>query len=75
MPRGDGTGPAGQGGGGGRGMGRGQGQGRGRMGGPFAAGPGGNCTCPKCGCTVPHVVGQPCNQRACPQCGTQMSRQ
>jgi len=73
MPRGDGTGPGGQGRGGGRGMGRGQG--RGRMGGPFAAGPGGNCLCPNCGHTVPHIVGQPCNQKTCPKCGTRMTRQ
>lgn len=52
-----------------------QGQGRGRMGGPYAAGPGGNCVCPKCGATVPHVAGQPCNQRDCPKCGTKMTRQ
>jgi len=75
MPRGDGTGPGGQGPGSGRGMGQGQGQGRGRMGGPFAAGPGGNCACPKCGHQTPHVVGQPCNQRDCPKCGTKMTRQ
>jgi hypothetical protein len=75
MPRGNGTGPAGQGRGGGRGMGRSQGLGRGRMGGPFAAGPGGNCVCPKCGATVPHVVRQPCNQKDCPKCGTKMTRQ
>ncbi len=74
MPRGNGTGP-GQGCGTGRGMGRGQSQGRGLMGGPFAAGPGGNCLCPNCGNTVPHIVGQPCNQKVCPKCGTRMTRQ
>ena len=68
MPRGDGTGPIGGGGGG-------RGQGRGRMGGPFAAGPGGFCICPKCKTTVPHVPGQSCNQITCPQCGAQMTRQ
>jgi hypothetical protein len=57
-----------------RGNGTGQGQGRGRMGGPFAAGPGGNCVCPSCGTIVPHIVGQPCNQRSCPKCGTKMTR-
>jgi hypothetical protein len=75
MPRGDGTGPAGPGGGAGRGMGRRQGQGRGRMGGPFAAGSGGNCVCPNCGHTTPHVAGQPCNQKNCPKCGARMTRQ
>ena len=64
MPRGNGTGP---GGGGGRGRGRG--------GGPFAAGPGGNCVCPKCGHKEPHIVRQPCNQKNCPKCGTIMTRQ
>jgi len=68
MPKGDGTGPFS---GGGRGSGGG---GRGRMGGPFAAGPGGNCVCPKCNHTVSHTPGQPCNQKACPQCGTMMTR-
>ena len=73
MPRGDGTGPTGQGPGTGRGMGRGQG--RGRMGGPFAAGPGGNCVCPNCGAAVVHAAGQPCNAKSCPKCGTKMTRQ
>jgi len=72
MPRGDGTGP---GGGTGRGMGRGKGLGRGRMGGPFAAGPGGNCVCPKCGYQAPHMVGHPCSQNVCPECRTKMTRQ
>jgi hypothetical protein len=82
MPRGDGTGPMGQGPGTGRGMGggrgqgpgQGQGQGRGRMGGPFAAGPGGKCVCLKCGNVVPHAAGQPCAQMICPACGTAMTR-
>jgi len=63
MPRGDGTGPP-----------RGGGRGRGRMGGPLAAGPGGGCVCPRCGHRVAHAVGQPCNQKACPKCGTTMTR-
>lgn len=63
MPRGDGTGPP-----------TGGGRGRGRMGGPFAAGPGGYCVCPKCGNRVPHPQGQPCNQMTCTKCGTAMAR-
>lgn len=73
MPRGDGTGPPG-GGGSGTGMGSGAGGGgRGRMGG-FALGPGGNCVCPSCGKTAPHVQGVPCNQKQCPSCGAAMTR-
>jgi len=76
MPSNDGTGPPEGGQGTGRGAGRGAGrQGRGRMGGPRAAGPGGNCICPQCGHQAPHVRGQPCNQQTCPQCGTVMTRQ
>ena len=63
MPRGNGTGPP-----------AGRGRGRGKMGGPFAAGPGGNCVCPKCGYKELHIVGQPCNEKTCPKCGTQMTR-
>ncbi|MBN1435969.1 MAG: DUF5320 domain-containing protein [Sedimentisphaerales bacterium] len=77
MPRGDGTGPAGQGPRTGRGQNannRPQGQGRGRLGGPFAAGPGGNCVCPQCGAQAPHVAGQPCSQMKCPKCGIAMTR-
>jgi predicted DNA-binding protein (UPF0251 family) len=55
------------------GFGRGRG-GRGRMRGPFAAGPGGTCVCPKCKTKVPHRVGVPCYQVKCPKCGTQMIR-
>ena len=51
-----------------------QGGGRGRGGGPMAAGPGGNCICPKCGHALPHQVGLPCNQQQCPKCGTRMTR-
>ncbi len=80
MPRGDGTGPpGGSGPGRGRGMGRGggagAGRGAGRAGGTRAgAGLGGECVCPKCGTTVPHQAGVPCNQMNCPSCGTQMAR-
>ena len=66
MPGGDGTGPLGQ--------GRGRGYGRGRMGGPFAAGPGGICKCPKCGYEQTHTTAQPCTQIKCPKCGALMTR-
>ena len=76
MPRKNGTGPLGQGPGTGRGGGgRGMGGGRGRMGGPFAAGPGGNCVCPQCGKVAPHPRGVPCAQMTCPACGAAMTRQ
>lgn len=58
----------------GLGLGRGMGRGRGRMGGPAAAGPGGNCICPKCGYKAPHQVGTPCYNRKCPKCGSIMRR-
>jgi len=56
----------------GRGMGRGFGAGR--MGGPKVAGPGGICKCPKCGYEESQVRGQPCMNKKCPRCGTQMIR-
>jgi len=58
------------------GRGRGIGGGRGRMGGPFAAGPGGVCVCvnPECKNEVPHTAGQPCYQMKCPKCGSPMIR-
>lgn len=60
----------------GRSGGRGLGRGRGRMGGPFAAGPGGECVCtnPECGHIVPHQAGVPCYQQKCPKCGSPMIR-
>ena len=60
MPDNDGTGPR-------------QDRGRGRMGG-FAAGPGGECVCSKCDYKEPQVRGQPCIQKKCPKCGSQMTR-
>ena len=62
MPRGNGRGPA-------------AGFGKGRMGGPFSAGPGGSCVCPKCGHKQSHIPGYPCSQEACPKCGTKMIRE
>ncbi len=62
----------------GRGLGQGRGRGMGigpggRMGGS-AAGPGGNCKCPKCGHEEPQIRGQPCMNKKCPKCGTLMTR-
>jgi predicted DNA-binding protein (UPF0251 family) len=65
--------PRGRGLGLGRGMGAGRG-GRGRMGG-FAAGPSGNCVCPKCGYKETHQTGVPCYQKKCPKCGSRMTRE
>jgi len=60
-----------------RGRGLGRGRGRGRMGGPFAAGPGGFCVCtnPECKYKVPHVAGQPCYTLRCKKCGSPMVRE
>ena len=60
----------------GRGGGRGGGRsgGKGRMGGPYAAGPGGDCLCPNCGNRVPHQRGVPCYNQTCPKCGSKMVR-
>jgi len=62
----------------GRGMGRGAGLGGGRrrMGGPYAAGPGGTCVCTNQDCKreVPHRAGVPCFQQKCPKCGSPMVR-
>ena len=58
------------------GRGAGRGGGRGRMGGPFAAGPGGICLCtnPECKNEIPHQAGMPCYQVKCPKCGSPMIR-
>ena len=80
MPRGDGTGPMGTGPRGGRGAGMGRGAGgagpkggAGRMGG-VAAGPVGQCVCPKCNKVIAHERGIPCASVKCPDCGTLMTR-
>ncbi|MGD2253872.1 MAG: hypothetical protein PVF70_13235 [Anaerolineales bacterium] len=59
----------------GGGRGRGRGGGRGRMGGPRAAGPGGNCVCPDCGEKITHAAGKPCYDHKCPKCGASMVRE
>ncbi len=73
---GQGRGGQGRGGqaGGGQGKGRG-GKGLGRMSGPKAAGPAGECVCPKCGYREAHMRGIPCNERQCPKCGAAMARE
>ncbi len=60
----------------GLGLGHGFGFGRGRMGGPYAAGPGGTCVCSNQDCQqeVPHQIGVPCVQQKCPKCGSPMVR-
>jgi hypothetical protein len=57
----------------GRGMRRGT-KGRGRMNG-FAAGPNGECICPKCKHKVTHQTGVPCYKQKCPKCGSAMTRE
>ncbi len=70
---------AGQGRGGGAGIGRGGtglGGGGGRGGGNNpGSGPGGDCVCSKCGKRIPHIAGQRCVDRACPNCGTRMIKE
>ena len=60
----------------GQGMGGGRGRGRrpGRRGGPNQAGPGGECICPNCGHRAAHIAGEPCYEKKCSKCGTQMIR-
>jgi predicted Fe-Mo cluster-binding NifX family protein len=50
-------------------------RGLGRMGGSKAAGPAGDCVCPKCGHREPHRRGIPCTQERCPKCGASMARE
>jgi len=46
----------------------------GRMGGPLAAGPGGQCVCPACGVVIDHTWAEPCYKEECPECGARMTR-
>ncbi|MBN1365003.1 MAG: hypothetical protein JW976_09390 [Syntrophaceae bacterium] len=59
----------------GRQQGGNPGSGRGRMGGRFAAGPGGYCMCPQCGHREVHARGVPCMRIKCPKCGSSMTRE
>jgi predicted amidophosphoribosyltransferase len=38
-------------------------------------GPSGQCVCPKCGRTITHQPGMPCQQERCPACGARMMRE
>ena len=42
--------------------------------GGIAAGPGGECVCPKCGLCIPHERGVPCAGMKCPDCGVALVR-
>jgi uncharacterized protein len=53
----------------------GQGRGRERMGSSFAAGPVGDCICPKCGYKQKHQRGIPCTNMKCPKCNIFMTRE
>jgi hypothetical protein len=58
------------------GQGGGRGYGGGRGGGTKpGSGPGGNCVCPSCGHTVPHIAGKRCVDQICPKCGSKMVRE
>jgi hypothetical protein len=63
-----------RGGTGGAGSTRPSSRGPGRMGGRSAAGPGGSCVCSSCGHREPHVAGEPCYGKKCPECGANMTR-
>ncbi len=38
-------------------------------------GQGGHCICVHCGTRLPHLPGQPCRERECPECGKKMMRE
>ena len=46
----------------------------GKNGGPYSAGPGGECECTSCGYREPHTSGEPCTKKSCPRCGAGMKR-
>lgn len=50
------------------------GNGLGRQPGGQGLGPGGNCRCPKCGYTTPHIRANPCYNMTCPKCGVKLTR-
>ena len=58
----------------GRGSGPGGAGGPGGTGKDGVAGPDSDCICPNCDYRERHVLGRPCNQRKCPQCGCRMAR-
>lgn len=80
MPGGRGTG-GGRGGGRGQGGGQGQGSGGGSVGGGGGRnrgggfGAGGFCICAGCGKKLPHVRGEKCTDRKCPDCGRTLIRE
>jgi len=45
------------------------------MGGSYAAGPSGYCSCPKCGNRELHRAGIPCSSQMCPKCGERIIRE
>lgn len=50
-----------------------RGEGRGVGGPPQGDGGADVCVCPKCGTTLTHEKGTPCNEMKCPKCGTAMA--
>jgi ribosomal protein L37AE/L43A len=40
----------------------------------LAAGPGGDCVCPRCGSRTSHARGTPCHILTCPECGEKLVR-
>jgi predicted DNA-binding protein (UPF0251 family)/DNA-directed RNA polymerase subunit RPC12/RpoP len=42
---------------------------------PVSMGAGGNCICVYCNTSIPHIAGEPCKERNCPNCGKKMMRE